>query len=107
MQEKSIAIVATDSFSSKLQDYSQLTKIRLSSLVVFSAVMGYIIATGSNFSWLSIIMLSVGGFLVTGASNTFNQVIEKDLDKLMDRTANRPLPAGRMSVGEALLGGFA
>lgn len=107
MAEKTLALTEEVSFSTRLQDYVQLTKLRLSSLVVFSAIMGYIIGTGVDFSWQTILLLSVGGFLVTGSSNAFNQVIEKDLDKLMDRTANRPLPAGRMSVTEALIGAFA
>ncbi len=106
MQEKTLELPNSISFSSRMQDYVQLTKFRLSSLVVFSAVMGYIIATGKDFSWSVIGILSLGGFLVTGASNAFNQVIEKDLDKEMDRTANRPLPTGRMSVAEALIAAF-
>jgi protoheme IX farnesyltransferase len=101
MQEKSLILSNTYSFSSRVQDYMQLTKFRLSSLVVFSAVMGYLIATGSQFSWASIFFLSLGGFLVTGSSNAFNQIIEKDTDKLMDRTCDRPLPAGRMVFSEA------
>jgi protoheme IX farnesyltransferase len=88
-------------FSTRIQDYIQLTKFRLSSLVVFSAAMGYIIAMGNSFSWQTLLLLSVGGFLVTGSSNAFNQIIEKDIDKLMDRTMNRPLPTGRMSIPEA------
>jgi len=106
MQEKTLLISRPYSFSARLQDYKQLTKVSLSGLVVFSAVMGYLIATGTNFSWLSIILISVGGFLVTGSSNTFNQIIERDTDKLMDRTADRPLPAGRMSVTEATIAGL-
>lgn len=103
MQEKSLLISQPYSFSARVQDYKQLTKISLSGLVVFSAVMGYLIATGSSFSWLSILLLSVGGFLVTGSSNAINQIIEKDTDKLMDRTADRPLPSGRMSITEATI----
>lgn len=83
-----------------------LTKFRLSGLVVFSAAMGFIIASGSGFSWTRLIVLVIGGFLVTGSSNAFNQIIERDLDKLMERTANRPLPAGRMGVPEAMLASF-
>ncbi len=79
----------------------QLTKMRLSGLVVFSAAMGFVIATRGDFSWSKLLILVVGGFLVTGSSNAFNQVIEKDLDKLMKRTVTRPLPDGRMSVAEA------
>ncbi len=75
--------------------------MRLSGLVVFSAAMGFVIATRGNFEWSKLILLVIGGFLVTGSSNAFNQIIEKDLDKLMKRTATRPLPEGRMSVMEA------
>jgi protoheme IX farnesyltransferase len=103
MQDKSLTLPGSVSLASRLQDYVQLTKFRLSVLVVFSAVMGFIIASGPGFSWYSIFILSIGGFLVTGSSNAFNQVIERDTDKLMDRTADRPLPAGRMGVTEALI----
>ncbi len=103
MQGKSIILQDSVSFNTRVQDYILLTKFRLSGLVVFSAVMGYLIATGTNFSWASIFFLSLGGFLVTGSSNAFNQVIEKETDKLMDRTNDRPLPTGRMSVAEATL----
>ena len=105
MQGKSLILPESLSFNSRVQDYILLTKFRLSGLVVFSAVMGYLIATGANFSWTSILFLSIGGFLVTGSSNAFNQIIEKDTDKLMDRTRERPLPTGRMSIAEATLVG--
>jgi len=88
---------------SRVADYAQLMKMRLSSLVVFSAAMGYVIAAGNSFSWPQLILLLLGGFLVTGSSNGFNQLIEKDLDKLMDRTAQRPLPENRISVTEAFI----
>lgn len=107
MEQKIASIPSSVNFSARIQDYLQLTKFRLSSLVVFSAAMGYIIAMGRDFSWFSLFILSVGGFLVTGASNAFNQIIEKDIDKLMTRTMNRPLPTGRMSVSEAYIAGFA
>ncbi|MBK9328585.1 MAG: protoheme IX farnesyltransferase [Sphingobacteriales bacterium] len=82
----------------------ELTKFRLSFLVVFSAVMAYVLALQTfSIDWLNILFLSMGGFLVTASSNTINQIIEKDIDKLMDRTHNRPLPAGRMKVMEACL----
>ena len=87
----------------KIKDYIQLIKFRLSALVVFSAATGYIIATGGFFQWGSLGYLMLGGYLVTGASNGFNQVFERNLDKLMDRTAKRPIPDGRMSVAEALI----
>lgn len=102
MQAKSIFVTGSFSIASKAQDYLQLTKFRLSVLVVFSAIMGYIIAIGSGFSWLSIFLLSAGGMLVTASANAFNQVIEKDTDRLMERTSDRPLPAGRMRSSEAI-----
>ena len=103
MQDKSLTISSDHSLSARLHDYVQLTKLSLSALVVFSAVMGYLIATGAGFSLPSLLALSIGGFLVAGSSNAFNQVIEKDTDRLMNRTADRPLPSGRMSVTEAII----
>jgi len=93
----------THVFASKLADYKQLTKLRLSSLVIFSSLIGYLLATGGAFNAVSFAMLAIGGFLVTAAANALNQVIERESDKLMDRTMDRPLPAGRMSITEALL----
>src|SRR5690606_21607543 len=55
------------------------------------------------FQWSVLLMLCVGGYCMVGASNAFNQVIEKDIDALMDRTKNRPVPSGRMSPNVALL----
>jgi protoheme IX farnesyltransferase len=88
--------------SQKVSDYAMLTKFRLSFLVVFSAVIGYLFA-GSTTSLTLIFWLSMGGMLVTGASNAINQIIEKDIDKLMKRTQNRPIATGRMSTLEAIL----
>lgn len=87
---------------SKAADYAQLVKMRLTLLVLFSAVAGYLLGA-EVFSWADLFFLLIGGFLVTGSSNAFNQVIERDTDKLMSRTANRPLPSGRMQVSEAFL----
>jgi protoheme IX farnesyltransferase len=91
--------------SLKLRDIAQLTKVRLSLLVVFSAVTSYLLGlhASSHIDWLKVAMISLGGFLVTASSNTINQIIEKDSDKLMQRTKNRPLATGRMKVIEALL----
>lgn len=86
----------------KLSDYAQLIKMRLSFLVVFSAAMAYLWATHRNVDTLTIWLLSVGGFFITCSSNIFNQIIERNSDKLMKRTANRPLAAERMQVSEAL-----
>lgn len=87
----------------KVKDYGQLVKFRLSLLVVFSSAIGFLIAANGNWQWPQLILLLIAGFLVTGSSNALNQVIEKDFDRLMDRTMNRPLPDNRMSVMEALL----
>jgi protoheme IX farnesyltransferase len=89
----------------KITQYAQFMKLRLSGLVVFSAIIGYVIGIEELKlvpNWLEMTMLFVGGFLVTGASNGFNQVIEREYDKLMPRTATRPIPTGRMSVPEGL-----
>ncbi len=88
---------------SRVKDYMQLVKMRLASLVVFSAAMAYMMAPSATFEWKGLLFLLLGGFLVTGSSNAFNQIIEKDLDKLMTRTADRPLPAGRMAVKDATI----
>ncbi|MFI5150767.1 MAG: heme o synthase [Bacteroidia bacterium] len=92
----------------KIADYAAFIKLRLSALVVFSAAISF--ATASHIlypdtplNWARLCWLILGGFLVTGASNGFNQVIEKDLDKLMTRTMNRPLPQERMTKQEGVL----
>jgi protoheme IX farnesyltransferase len=90
----------------KVTEYAQFTKLRLSSLVVFSAIIGYVIAIEElqrDASWLEMSMLFLGGFLVTGASNGYNQVIEREYDKLMPRTATRPIPTEKMSVREGII----
>lgn len=84
----------------KLSDYLMLVKFRLSFIVVFSAAIGYVFA-GGNTTYFGLFLLA--GFLITAASNALNQVIEVETDKLMDRTANRPLPAGRMQPTEAIV----
>jgi protoheme IX farnesyltransferase len=86
-----------------LRDFKMLVKFRLSLTVVFSSAMGFLIASPGDWSWFSLLILSLGGFLVTGAANILNQVLEKDFDRLMVRTAQRPLAAGRMRVSEAVL----
>jgi protoheme IX farnesyltransferase len=86
----------------KLRDYSLLVKMRLSLTVVFSSIMAFLIAA-DHISWTAVLTLAAGGFLVTGAANALNQVLEKDYDCLMKRTADRPIAAGRMSVSEGVL----
>ena len=85
-----------------ISDVIQLSKVRLTSSVVFSAIAGYFIAGGSYDS-AQLFYLIVGGFLVVASSNGFNQLIEIDLDSKMKRTENRPLPTKRMRPKEALV----
>ncbi len=87
--------------STLVGDFKQLTKVGLSMSVVFSSVAGYLLAVDA-ISMTTLSLLAVGGFFMVGASNTFNQIIERDTDMLMKRTMNRPLPTGRMSVHLAM-----
>ena len=80
-----------------IQLFKDITKHRLSMSVVFSSIAGYLIATGADVNYVTLIMLAIGGYCMVGASNVFNQIIEVDIDKLMDRTKNRPIPSGNMS----------
>ena len=86
----------------KIRDYAQFMKMRLASIVVLSAAISFAIAS-PHVDYNKILLLILGGFLVTGASNGFNQIIERNIDKLMMRTQNRPLPQERMSVSESFL----
>lgn len=96
----STAVSAT---KAKARDYGQLVKFRLSATVVFSSVMAFAIASYANVDLTALAWLFLGGFAVTGASNALNEVLEKDLDKLMKRTMDRPVATGRMGVPEAVL----
>jgi heme o synthase len=86
-------------------DFLEITKARLAISVVFSSVAGYMLAIPSfqDFDILLFLKLIIGGYCMVGASNAFNQLIEKDLDALMDRTKNRPVPSGRMKSSSALI----
>jgi len=87
---------------SRFRAYSELLKFRLSALVTFSAVFGYILGDrGVSFGWPGFIGLAFGGFLISGASGAMNEILERDLDKLMKRTQNRPLPMQVISLQEA------
>ncbi|WPU95117.1 heme o synthase [Mucilaginibacter sabulilitoris] len=89
-------------------DFSKLIKLRLTFLVVFSASISFLIGSRANghIDWVNWVKLIVGGFLVTSAANAFNEIIEKDLDKLMKRTMDRPIPSGKMNTGQALVLGL-
>ena len=85
-----------------ISDFKEITKMRLSLSVVFSSIAGYLLGA-DEVSFYTILLLAFGGYFMVGASNAFNQIIEKDLDALMERTKNRPITAGRMSVKAAFI----
>jgi protoheme IX farnesyltransferase len=82
-------------------DFKEITKARLAISVVFSSIAGYLLGA-YEIQWVELSLLAFGGYCMVGASNAYNQVIEKDLDALMNRTRNRPIPAGRMTVNSAM-----
>lgn len=84
-----------------IADFKEITKVRLAVSVVFSSLAGYLLAPG-QIDLVALLLLAFGGYCMVGASNAYNQIIEKDLDALMNRTKNRPIPSGRMSVDSAL-----
>jgi heme o synthase len=84
--------------------FSEMLKFRLSLLVAFSCAFGFVLAS-PNVEWGRLVMLFLGGFLLSGASIVINQIKEKEYDKVMTRTMNRPLPAERVSVQEATIFG--
>ena len=96
-------LVGTSNLSalSKAKSYYELLKFRLSFLVAFSCGFGYLLGNSGSIDWLHFFWLVLGGFLISGTSIVINQIIEKEYDKLMTRTQNRPLPTGRLTVSEA------
>ncbi|MGB5499386.1 MAG: heme o synthase [Maribacter sp.] len=90
------------SWSMVFADFKEITKARLAVSVVFSSIAGYLLGA-FEISFISLLLLAFGGYCLVGASNAFNQIIEKDLDALMKRTMNRPIPSGRMSINSALV----
>ncbi len=102
---KNIKLSVTQSQSSSpsiIRNFTEITKLRLSVSVVFSSVAGYLLGADS-IDFFVLFLLCVGGYCMVGASNVYNQIIERDLDGLMERTKNRPLPAGTMSVQAAFI----
>lgn len=87
---------------SVLTDFKEITKMGLSLSVVFSSLAGYLLGA-ETINLITLLLLSIGGYFMVGASNAYNQIIERDLDALMERTKNRPIPAGRMSVNTAFI----
>ncbi len=85
---------------SLVSDFKEITKMRLALSVVFSSIAGYLLGV-DVVNYKDLALLGLGGYFMVGASNAFNQIIEKDLDVLMNRTKNRPVPSSRMSVSTA------
>ncbi|MEG1237796.1 MAG: heme o synthase, partial [Flavobacterium sp.] len=95
----------TFSIKAIFQDFKEITKAGLAISVLFSSIAGYLLGVNDEhpFKWSVLAVLAIGGYCMVGASNAFNQVIEKDIDSLMDRTKNRPVSSGRMSPTAALV----
>jgi heme o synthase len=95
----------TISIKSIYIDFKAITKAGLAISVVFSSIAGFLLGVPDilTLDWMILLKLAFGGYCMVGASNAYNQVIEKDLDALMDRTKNRPIPAGRMAPNVALV----
>ncbi len=93
--------VSSSTFALVFSDFKEITKAKLALSVLFSSIAGYFLGA-YQIDFYEVFLLAFGGYCMVGASNAYNQVIEKDLDALMKRTKNRPIPAGRMSVNTAL-----
>ncbi len=100
-QNNKISDSTSFAMATKARDYFALTKFTLSFMVVFSTVVSYLLAPGISFDVLKVLLLFVAGLLVTGSANAINQILEKDSDAKMKRTASRPVASGRMSTREA------
>lgn len=87
--------------AAKVKDYFQLIKFTLSFMVVFSSVVCYLLAPGVEFDIAKVLLLTIAGMCITGAANTINQVLERNTDAVMKRTAGRPVASGRMDPREA------
>lgn len=85
----------------KARSYYELLKFRLSLTVAFSCGFGYLLGYQGRVDWFHFLSLVFGGFLISGASIVINQIAEREYDKLMKRTENRPIPTGKLSVNEA------
>ena len=102
MSNHLLSHTALAAFSTRVADYKELVKLRLTYLVMFSTALGYIAgAANSAFSLLEFFIVVIGGFMVVASANTINQIIERESDRLMKRTFNRPVAQGRVGVGEA------
>lgn len=102
MMQEIVKQSSSFTIASKVRDYMLLIKFSLSFMVVFSAVVSYLLAPKVvAYDWGMIILLFTGGLLITGSANAVNQVVERDTDAMMHRTAKRPVASGRMTPAEA------
>ena len=90
-------VAFVEHFKSRLNDFKAITKMGLSLSVVFSCISGYLLAA-ENINISIILLLALGGYCMVGASNVFNQIIERELDGLMQRTKSRPIPMKKISL---------
>jgi protoheme IX farnesyltransferase len=94
--------LTTANHNSLFADFLQLTKFKLSLSVVFSSLIGYLLGA-ETVVFKTLALLFLGGYFMVGASNAYNQIIERNLDKKMERTKNRPMPTGRLSKEKAFI----
>src|SRR3954470_9830891 len=86
---------------SRTVDFYELTKPRMNFLVVITTMVGYFMASRGEANWPLLLHTLIGTALTAAGASVLNQLIERDFDKLMPRTRNRPLPAGRIAPSEA------
>lgn len=96
------SIQDSSGLSAKAKALFELMKFRLSALVTFSGVIGFCLGA-PHVIWTNVLLFAIAALAITGSANTINQIFEKDLDKLMKRTRDRPLPTGRLTVNEAII----
>jgi protoheme IX farnesyltransferase len=98
-------VISIGILNAKAKAYIELIKLKLTLAVVFSGLFGYCLAA-DHIDWWKLVVLTIASIAITGAANIINQIIEKDSDKVMKRTAVRPLPTGRLTVNEAAVFAF-
>jgi protoheme IX farnesyltransferase len=107
------APVIGDSLDQRIADrslfgsYMQLTKARLSALVLLTTAVGFILGTPGDIDWMALIFTTIGTALAAGCASSFNQIWEVNLDRRMMRTRRRPLPANDLSMRHALVAALA
>jgi len=100
-QNHTSAIQISMGFIEKIKAYIELLKLRLSFLVVFSSAFGFVLGNKGILNWNSFLLFCLGGFMISGSAVTLNQILETDLDRMMKRTKDRPLPTLKISQQEA------